>query len=325
MYDILIIGGGVTGLLALGSLQKEVSKIAIIDPYFDGGDLLEKYGSVQSNTPLSKTVNALKLLDPSYQYNGEYPEDKTAPLFIHTQLIQDFIKPKDCIQDFVESLSFENKIWSVKTKDNIYLTKVILLCQGSNSKILNCGIPTIRLEDALNKDSLKNFVRPSDNVLVFGTSHSGTLVLQNLEDLKIVTTAVHKSVKPFLFAKDGEYDGIKEDAEFIAERILKNEFSYVKLLHLQEVDKLIKTSKKATKAIYAIGFESRNIKITYNNELKDSSLYDKKTGSILGCEGLWGFGIAYPSSAPDDIHVDVGIISFVEHILKQLKDIKNYK
>ena len=64
------------------------------------------------------------------------------------------------------------------------------------------------------------------------------------------------------------------------------------------------------------------IKIQYNNETKDSSLYDKKTGSILGCEGLWGFGIAYPSSAPDDIHVDVGIISFVEHILKQIPNLK---
>lgn len=325
MYDILIIGGGVTGLLAYYALEKEVSNIAIIDPYFDGGDLIQKYGSVQSNTPLLKTINALKLLEPSYQYNDEYPEDKTAPLYIHTQLIQDFIKPKDCIQDFVESLSFENKIWSVKTKDNIYLTKVIILCQGSNPKILNCGIPTIHLEDALNKDSLKKFVKSNDTVLVFGTSHSGTLVLQNLEDLKIVTTAVHKNVKPFLFAKDGEYDGIKEEAEFIAERILKNEFSYVKLLHLQQVDKLIKVSKKATKVIYAIGFNTRDIKISYNNEIKDSSLYDKKTGSILGCEGLWGFGIAYPSSAPDDIHVDVGIISFVEHILKQVKDIINYK
>lgn len=324
MYDILIIGGGITGLLAYSALKE--TNIAIIDPYFDGGDLIQKYGSVQSNTPLSKTVNALKLLDPTYEYkNNDYPEDKTAPLYIHTQLVQEFVKPKDCIQDFVESLSFENNIWSVKTKDNIYLTKVILLCQGSNPKILNCGIPTIRLEDALNKDSLKRFIRSNDTVLVFGTSHSGTLVLQNLEDLKIVTTAVHKNVKPFLFAKDGEYDGIKEEAEFIAEKILKNEFSYVKLLHLQQVDQLIRVSKKATKAIYATGFESRNIKITYNNEIKDSSLYDKKTGVILGCEGVWGFGIAYPSSAPDDIHVDVGIISFVEHILKQVKDIKNYK
>jgi len=325
MYDILIIGGGVTGLLAYAAFEKEVSNIAIIDPYFDGGDLIQKYGSIQSNTPLSKTVNALKLLDPTYEYNNnDYPLDKTAPLYIHTQLIQDFVKPKDCIQDFVESLSFENKIWSVKTRYSAYESKVILLCQGSNPKVLNCGIPTIRLEDALNKDSLKKFVKPNDTVIVFGTSHSGTLVLQNLEDLKVITTAIHKSVKPFLFAKDGEYDGVKEDAEFIAEKILKNEFSYVKLLHLQQVDQLIKVSKKATKAIYATGFEPRNIKITYNNEIKDSSLYDKKTGSILGCEGVWGFGIAYPSSAPDDIHVDVGIISFVEHILKHLKDIKNY-
>ena len=98
----------------------------------------------------------------------------------------------------------------------------------------------------------------------------------------------------------------------------------MKLLNLANVDQLIKVSKKATKAIYAIGFKSRGIKISYNGEDIDSTKYNSKTGSILGCEGLWGFGIAYPSSAPDDIHVDVGIISFVEHILKQVIDIKNY-
>ena len=323
MYDILIIGGGVTGLLALASLQKDVSKIAIIDPYFDGGDLIQKYGGVQSNTPLSKTVNALKLLDPSYDYS-ELPLDKTAPLHVHTQLIQEFIKPKEYIQDYIESLSFEEKIWTLKSKDSTYLTRVVILCQGADAKILNCGIPTIRLEDALNKDSLKKLLKPTDSVLLFGTSHSGTLILENLEDLKVVTTAIYKNKEPFLFAKDGVYDGIKEDAEFIATRILNNEFKYVKLLNLLNVDQLIKVSKKATKAIYAIGFKSRGIKISYNGEDRDSTEYNSKTGSILGCEGLWGFGIAYPSSAPDDIHVDVGIISFVEHILKQVIDIKNY-
>ena len=309
MYDILIIGGGVTGLLVLASLQKDVSKIAIIDPYFDGGDLIQKYGGVQSNTPLSKTVNTLKLLDSSYEYS-ELPLDKTAPLYVHAKLIQDFIKPKEYIQDYIESLSFEDKIWTLKSKDSTYLTRVVILCQGSDAKILNCGIPTIRLEDALNKDSLKKLVRANDNILLFGTSHSGTLILENLEDLKVNTTAI--------------YDGIKEDAEFIATRILNNEFKYVKLLNLTNVDKLIKVSKKATKAIYAIGFKSRGIKISYNGEDIDSTQYNNKTGSIHGCEGLWGFGIAYPSSAPDDIHVDVGIISFVEHILKQVIDIKNY-
>ena len=323
MYDILIIGGGVTGLLVLSSLQKEVSKIAIIDPYFDGGDLIQKYGGVQSNTPLSKTVNALKLLDPSYDYS-ELPLDKTAPLYVHAKLIQDFIKPKEYIQDYIESLSFDDKIWTLKSKDSTYLTRVVILCQGSDAKILNCGIPTIRLEDALNKDSLKKLVRANDNILLFGTSHSGTLILENLEDLKVNTTAIYKNKEPFLFAKDGVYDGIKEDAEFIATRILNNEFKYVKLLNLTNVDKLIKVSKKATKAIYAIGFKSRGIKISYNGEDIDSTQYNNKTGSIHGCEGLWGFGIAYPSSAPDDIHVDVGIISFIEHILKQVIDIKNY-
>ena len=324
MYNIIIIGGGVTGLLALGSLIKEgFNNIAIIDPSFHGGDLIQKYGSVQSNTPIQKTVNGLKLLDPNYNVQKDLVLDKTAPLYIHTQLVQDFVKKYmnqvELIQDFVETLDFSNRSWNIKTKESSYQSKVVFLCQGANPKVLQCGIPIIPLEEALNKDSLKKYLKPNDNILVFGTSHSGSLILQNCEDLQIHTTAIYNKDKPFLFANEGEYDGIKEDAEVIAKRILNNEFKYVKLISLQKIDKVLKASKVATKVVYAIGFESRIIKI---NENIDSSIYNKKTGLIQ--EGLWGFGIAYPSSAPDDIHVDVGIISFVEHILNQMGDVKKY-
>jgi len=324
MFDITIIGGGVTGLLALASLIKEGFKnISIIDPSFHGGDLIQKYGSVQSNTPIQKTVNALKLLDPDYNAPSDLVLDTTAPLYIHTQLIQDFVKRYmnqiECIQDTVESLDFVNNTWNIKTKESLYQSKVVFLCQGANPKVLQCGISIIPLEEALNKDSLKKYLRANDSILVFGTSHSGTLILQNCEDLQIHTTAIYNKSKPFLFANEGEYDGIKEDAEFIAKRILNNEFKYVKLVSLKQIDKVLKASKIATKVIYAMGFESRKIKI---NENIDSSIYNKKTGLIQ--EGLWGFGIAYPSSAPDDIHVDVGIISFTEHILNQMTDVKKY-
>ena len=70
--------------------------------------------------------------------------------------------------------------------------------------------------------------------------------------------------------------------------------------------------------IYAIGFEAnKNIKCEI-----DLTKYDKTSGKILNTENAYGFGIAYPSLAPDSIHVDVGVYSFIEHIQKQLEDIK---
>ena len=327
MFDLLIVGAGVTGLLAVSSFVKnKVEKIGIIDPRFSGGDLIEKYGSVQSNTPVQKTVDALKLIDPLFETTIDIPLDKTALLYVHTKLIKEFankyLQKVDCIQDTVISISYTDAKWNVQTSDTLYESKTVLLCHGSEPKVFKSGIPTVPLHIALNKEALKMFLTPNDKLLVFGTAHSGALILQNCEDLSIETTALYKKEKPFYFANEGEYDGIKEDAEHIAKRILNNEFNYVKLVSIEKIDTLLKVAKQATKVIYAIGFEKRELEIRFNNETIHSNVYDKKTGLIA--KGLYGFGIAYPSSAPDNIHVDVGIISFAEHILKQVEDIKNY-
>jgi len=327
MFEVIVVGAGVAGLLAVSSFVKNrVEKIGIIDPLLSGGDLIGKYGSVQSNTSIQKTVDALKMIDPSYQPTSDLPLDKTAPLYIHTDLVKEFsnkyLNGVNCIQDTILSLEFSDSVWKVRCKDSTYESKVVILCQGSTPKVLKTGIPTIPLETALNKESLKMYVKPNDKLLLFGTAHSGALILQNCEDLAIETTAIYRKEKPFYFASEGDYDGIKEDAELIAKRILNSEFKYVKLLSIEKIDTLLKSVKQATKVIYAIGFERREISISFNNEKIETSSYNKKTGLIT--TGLYGFGIAYPSSAPDDIHVDVGIISFAEHILKQVGDIKNY-
>ena len=179
-------------------------------------------------------------------------------------------------------------------------------------------MPSIPIEIALNKDMLQNYVKPNQKVLVFGTAHSGTLVLENLETLGIETTAIYKKEKPFYFAKDGEYDGIKEEAERIAEDILNNKYKNIKLINISQIDEIIKLTKKVDWVIYAIGFEAnKNIKCETN-----LTKYDKTSGKILNTENAYGFGIAYPSLAPDSIHVDVGVYSFIEHIQKQLEDIK---
>ena len=326
MYDITIIGYGITGMLVLAILQQnqcDLSKICVIDPYFDGGNLLRLYGNVISNTPLQKTINALKLINPDYilpERFSNYDVNKTTPLYILVHMIKELVNPilkkVDTIESIVHSIEYDST-YTIHTDSTIVQSKVILLCQGSESKMLKCDIPTIPLHIALNVELLKNYILPNQNVLVFGTAHSGCLILENLHKLNIQTTAIHKLKTPFLFAKDGVYDGIKEEAERIALEIYDNRYTNLKLVQITEIDKIIKASKQADYVIYSIGFQTKKIQTNF-----DMLTYNSTNGTLKNIEKAYGFGIAYPSSAPDGIHVDVGIISFVEHIQKQIEDIK---
>ena len=311
-------------MIFLAILQHKLPniRVAVIDPYFDGGALIREYGDVISNTPFSKAINALKLIDSKYEVPSNYSMydlNKTTPLYILVHLLKDFIKTDykyDKYETKVSNIEY-NTEFTITNEDNTQLrSKVIILCQGSNPKILKTDIPSIPLHIALHKDLLQKYLRPSDKVVVFGTAHSGTLVLNNLETLNIKTTAIYTKEKPFYFAKDGEYDGIKEDAERIAEDIINNKYKNIDLVNIKSLDTIIKATKKASYVIYAIGFEARKILI----EDIDSKHYDSESGKIA--DKIWGFGIAYPSIAPDKIHYDVGLYSFVEHILKQIENIK---
>ena len=324
MYDIALIGYGITGMLTLAILQNQGYNICIIDPFFDGGNLIRLYGDILSNTPLIKTLNGLKLIDPNYTLPEKYINydvNKITPLSVIVNIIKDFSEPfkKNCdiFETKVVSLKYDGS-WNIETNEETIQSKMIILCQGAEQKRLKCGIPTIPLEVALNRDSLRKYVNPKEKVVVFGTAHSGTLVLENLENLGVETIAIYKKEKPFYFDKDGEYDGIKAEAERIANSILNNEYKYVKLVNITQIDEIIKITKKANWAIYAIGFETKqNIICDF-----DLSKYEKTSGKILNTERAYGFGIAYPSLAPDSIHVDVGVYSFIEHIQKQVEDIK---
>ena len=327
MYDITIIGYGITGMLVLAILQQhsiDLSKVCVIDPYFDGGNLIRSWGHVISNTPLSKTVNALKLINPDYilpEHFSTYDINKTTPLWVLVQIVRDITNPilkqVDTIESKVNSIDY-NSHYTIETDSSTIQSKLIILCQGSEPKKLKCDIPIIPLHIALNEQMLKNYVLPNEKVLVFGTSHSGCIILENLHKLNIQTMAVHKSKAPFLFARDGEYDGIKEEAERIAHDILENKYNNLTLLHINEIDKIIKGSKQADYVVYCIGFETKSTIKTNFDIIK----YNSTNGRIKDVEKAYGFGIAYPSLAPDSIHVDVGIISFVEHIQKQIEDIK---
>jgi len=329
MYDIAIIGYGITGMLALAILQQynfDLSKVCVIDPYYDGGALMREYGNVVSNTPLSKLITSLQSIKPEYTIPEEYSmydPTKITPLYVLTNIIKDFTKTLltqvDKYETKVININY-NIDYTLETENGDTInSRAILCCQGSSPKKLSCDIPIIPLNIALNPEILKQYVKPNDKIILFGTSHSGTLILENLHKLNIQTTAIHKSKVPFLFAKDGEYDGIKEEAERIALHILNNEYTNLRLLNINEIDKVIKASKEADWVIYSIGFEAQKIKANF-----DISKYNSTNGKIIDIEKAYGFGIAYPSLAPDSIHVDIGVLSFVEHIQKQMEELKKH-
>ena len=94
---------------------------------------------------------------------------------------------------------------------------------------------------------------------MFGTAHSGTILLKHLHELNIPTVAVYNTETPFLFHRDGHYDGIKEGSEQIADAILRGEYPRCKLLSWSEPLELYKVLQKTTKVIYSIGFAPETI------------------------------------------------------------------
>ena len=84
---------------------------------------------------------------------------------------------------------------------------------------------------------------------------------------------------------------------------------------------MMKVVRQATWIIFAAGFTARtDIRISIDDDSVPKSIveYDATTGVLASVPNAWGFGIAYPSQAPDGVHFDVGISSFLEHFNKQI-------
>lgn len=334
MYDTCIVGAGVAGLITLLLLAEAktvpLESILLVDPYFDGGDLNRRWGTVISNTPWSATFESLKTYLPSFHmpvWAAELPLDRPTPLHQITRLLRELARPLlsriRFIQGSVISANYTTA-WGLtilreSQKEPIRATRLILTT-GATPKLLDLPIPTIPLEVALDLPKLKTYIQPASKVLVFGTAHSGTLILKNLVDASAAkVTAIYRGVKPFLFARDGEYDGIKMDAATIADTILKGDYPQIELAPSTSLSTIIRESQCADWIVYAIGFQPRtDIVATRDGIPLSLTAYDGSSGKLTECPNAWGFGVAYPSQAPDGIHWDVGVSSFLEHIAKSL-------
>jgi len=330
MKSTCIIGAGITGLITILLLKEagaDLSTISIIDPYFDGGDLARKWTTVLSNTPWSKTIQSLLNACPSLSIpTSPYDPSSTTPLVEIANFIckvaAPLLKQIKCIQGVVTSANYgsEAKEWSITVTaggaQTVLHSKQLILAPGGKSKTLNLAIPTIPLEVALDSSRLKHYIKPAQKVLVFGTMHSGTIVIRNLTSLGAEVTAFYTSPEPFYWARDNAYDGIKGEAADIADSIVAGTIP-VSLIPIKNTADVIRSSRDAEWVVYAMGFAPRYIKLLIDGVECSSIEYNEQTGALTHAPA-WGFGLAYPNRAPDGIHWDVGVTPFLEHIKQQI-------
>ena len=324
-YKVCIIGAGAAGLLTLFSLsftKIPAEEIVVIDPYHDGGDLQRKYCCLQSNTLWkqmvavlqSKGISSESLPLPWRELNPETPALLKHYIQLLRYLTKSYMQRCETIYSTVTNIREENgQIRIFYGATTSLLSKICIIATGCQPKTLSYPIPTIPLEIALNEQALSSYVQPNQIVSVFGIAHSGTLVLQNLHQLDVQTHAFYKGEKPFQYARDGDYDGIKQESEGIADAILAGKYPNTYLHCLSDTAEIIRWTRRSDWVVYAAGFERTSFSsmLTYNGA----------TGQIDGLPNTWGFGIAFPNRAPDGVHWDVSIPAFFSHIEVQVPKI----
>ncbi len=322
-FKIALIGFGAANMLALAYIASSkpdlLPQTVIIDPTLNGGALQNQWPFVRSNTTWQQFVNAISKFSATAQYasiiSGEYPAEEPTHLHVLARhlrkAVEPFMRQATLYKDSVIKVQEDNAIFNITMKNaNVIQAEKVIFSPGSIPKVFNYPIPIIPLAAALDHRQVGSYVGPGDRVVLFGTAHSGCLVLKNLVDAGADVSVVYATEKPFLFARDGVYDGVKQDAADIADSVLDGRLS-ARLIHYSKQEEVVSALLRATFACYTIGFE-------LDSKVKELvGEYDPKTARI-GSSEMYGFGIAFPSYTEIDgkKNWDVSIPSFTEHILK---------
>jgi hypothetical protein len=182
----------------------------------------------------------------------------------------------------------------------------------------------IVLCDALDQAKLQKKITQDDTVAVFGTSHSGILILKNLAELgvkKIVSIAK----KPLVFmVQDGElyfhdYTGLKGvAAQWAREVFIANPPQNLVKIYNGSDEECAAALDECTKVVYAIGFEQNIISGLSKEQLRG---YNSETGVIA--PNLFGVGIAFPERVLDDsgdYEQAIGIFDFIDYLARIVPD-----
>ena len=180
-------------------------------------------------------------------------------------------------------------------------------------------MPCIPLDIALDAGRLGNYVKKGQSVMVFGLNHSGTLVLANLAQFCSRIYGVYRGPKPFIFGRDDEYDGIKQEAAVIADNILAGGMPSCTLLSLTDSEKdVTRIIRYCDYVIYCVGFKQRGLSIKNEGVIVELSAYNSTTAQLAEGVFIWCYGAGFPNKTDykGRIHYDVGIPSFVNYMLR---------
>ena len=335
--SVAIIGCGASGSICLLELirkGRDPSTITVVDPYFDGGDLGRRWGAVKSNIKWQQIVDSLSQYPstaaPIAELSKLYGPEDTCLLSDVANLLQQAARPLlqsvNLQVDTCKKVKKTEAGWSIELATEGELPEVfghVFLCQGGVEKQLDYGKPVIPLDIALDPVRLRRMVRPGQTVTVVGLSHSGTLVLRNLNDIGITLNGVYDTEKPFYFARDGCYDGIKEEAAMVADMIVAKSLP-VKLVSNKDTKNLVKIMTKTDWVVLAIGFVGRSLPITSIDGTQLNEVdYSPTSALVAGQTDLRGFGLSYPgvSEIEGKTYKDISIPSFVQQIQRCLAEI----
>lgn len=336
IYKIALIGFGAANMLFLAYIASVAPKLLddtiIIDPTLNGGALQNDWPHVQSNTVWKQFIDSLQKFSAIAKYTHEisdkYPQDKTTPLHVLARHLREavlpFMRKTTLLKDTVENIEFLDNIFNIQTdkrsKCSVLSSQIqaekVIFSPGCIPKAFNYPIPSIPLSSVLDSRQVGCYISPGERVVIFGTAHSGCLAIKNSVDAGARVVVVYATDKPFIFARDSEYSGIKEDAAEIADDILSGKI-HVDLIHYSKQEEIVSSLLRASWVCYTVGFQLED-KIKKMSILNTDKVYNPQTAQL--CEGLemYGFGIAFPSCSTinEKIFWDVNIPSFTEHILK---------
>ncbi len=324
-FKIALVGFGAANMLFLAYIASTSPELldntAIIDPSFNGGALQNSWPHVRSNTIWQQFVDSLQKFSATAGYAEqiakEHPLDQPTHLHVLAKhlrkAIEPFMRRVTLFKDTVIAIEGSKPYYTLMLKNKQLQAEKIIFSPGSTPKVFNYPIPTIPLAAALDSRQVESYISPGDRVILFGTAHSGCLALKNFLDTGARVSVVYATEKPFLFARDGEYDGIKQDAATIADSVLVGDL-LVDLIHYSKQEEVLSAALRASWACYTVGFALDD----KTNALVGDAKYNPNTARLREDSEIYGFGIAFPSCTTIDGKVfwDVSIPSFTEHILK---------
>jgi hypothetical protein len=335
VQDWCIVGGGPAGIIMV-SLLRDLGVPDHEIHWADANDFsvgrLSSYPTVPGNVKTGALIKFFKSLKTFQEVKSPALEK----LLVHDELdlnyecflkviidplqeiTQHLLTKVDGIRGNVTSLDFIDDVWNVQIENNKMIkARYVVLATGSHPRKLDYGVKEIPFDIALDKQALKQEIKPSDIIGVVGSAHSAILILKFLSELR-VGRIINFYTEPIKYAVDmgnwilHQEEGLKGITARWAKEVLEKQLPLNLIRVINTPENRRRWLNNCTKIVYACGFERNNLPLI--NGDNSSIQYNESTGTIG--PRLFGFGIAFPEKVTDqagNTEHRVGLLSFLSY------------